>query len=320
MMTSFVAAIDDGIAYESSIKRRQANQKSTGHGVEVSAGTPAPNLFSIFNLNLKGNIEKKNNIEDSEEIELAKKHTEASLFMYLRGILHDYQLIKTIENTESFANIEHGSLIEVTGQILRSPLSTHLNTIFQLFEFFGVELPDNSKQAPPQTSTTTNPQRQKGVQQTQKQQATPDFITQIERLSKFGENDKTTQSTFIIKLLQRIREDLEHAKVKDVLMEPINMNQLSILIALSSEFLLPGSLENMLSGQFTVLGKVARKLVGEETINLYERSPSASFFNSQQQLKNAIIQMSAIAPSTKASGADIVKAPGLQIIPLAIFI
>ena len=69
MMTSFLAAIDDGIAYESNVRRRVANQRSSARGGEASAGTPSPTLFSIFNLNLRGNIEKKDNLEDSEEIE-----------------------------------------------------------------------------------------------------------------------------------------------------------------------------------------------------------------------------------------------------------
>lgn len=319
MMTSFLAAIDDGIAYGSSVRRKLANQRSSGRGAEANAGTTAPSLFSMFNLSFRGHIERQENIEDSEEIELARKHTEASLFMHLRGILHHRQLITTIEAIDSFNQVEHGSLIEVTGQISRSPLSSHLDAIFQYFEFFGVDLPDDYKQLT-QDPTSKSPQRQKGGNQPPKQQYLMDPIAQLEQIVRLGEQGSAVQNVFVLKLLQRIREDLEHTRVKDVVLQPVGAEELTVLIALSSEFLPPGTLENLLSGHFTVLGKVVRKLVGNETISLYDRSPRAALVNSQQDLKDAIAQAGSVASPTSISGGDIINAPGIQVIPLAIFV
>jgi hypothetical protein len=71
--------------------------------------------------------------------------------------------------------------------------------------------------------------------------------------------------------MQRLKDDLTKSNIIDVVMKLPGGGELSVVIALSSEFLPEGVFENLLSGHFTVLGKVSRVLDGEETISLYQR-------------------------------------------------
>ena len=58
--------------------------------------------------------------------------------------------------------------------------------------------------------------------------------------------------------MQRIREDLAKLKVVDAVMRPSSVDDLTVVMALALEFLPEGTFENLLSGDFSVLGKVTR--------------------------------------------------------------
>jgi hypothetical protein len=84
MMTSFVAALGDGVAYGSDITRIQQEQKDRGAEAEAGAGVPgAAILSSLFNFDLRGRITGNSSVGSNEEIMIIRKHTESSLFMRL---------------------------------------------------------------------------------------------------------------------------------------------------------------------------------------------------------------------------------------------
>ncbi len=121
MMTSFLAAIDDGIAYGRNVRTKQGTQQATGITGEGEAGVPKLGILSsVLSLSLRGKIENKATEDDSEEIELVKKHTEASLFMQLRSVLQQQNLIDIVQSESDLDEVVQGSLVEVSGQILLS--------------------------------------------------------------------------------------------------------------------------------------------------------------------------------------------------------
>jgi len=103
-------------------------------------------------------------------------------------------------------------------------------------------------------------------------------------------------------------------------MQPVSIPELKVLVGLSSEFLPEGSFENLLSGHFTVLGKVTRILEGEDKISLYQRTSSSYLMTN-----SAFNFAEALRPLQQAFGigavsSDEIEAPALQLLPLAIFV
>jgi hypothetical protein len=82
---------------------------------------------------------------------------------------------------------------------------------------------------------------------------------------------------------------------------------------LALEFLPEGTLENLLSGDFSVLGKVTRIVEGDEEISLYQRTVLSYLGSGDIDATFAQLrQNSALKLSENPSS---VKAPALQIMP-----
>lgn len=121
MMTSFVAALEDGIAYGSDVTRREDQRRSLGAGSEgqVGAGLPSMGIFStLLNIDLRGKISGEQAAGSGEEIKLVRRHTEASLFMSLRHTLINDNRILTINDIgdiHQLENAEQDYLVEIRG-------------------------------------------------------------------------------------------------------------------------------------------------------------------------------------------------------------
>jgi hypothetical protein len=305
MMTSFLAAIQDGIAYGSNVRLKQAVQRATGASGEGEVGVPSLGILSsVLNLSLRGKIEKRQTLDDNEEVDLVKKHTEASLFMQLRTILHEDGQIDIITDEGDLDSVEHGSLVEVTGQILRSPASEALDAAFRLMTMLGLKIPDE---------TPASPQRQVA----KKGGAGPNQ-PRVDALEELQQALERPTGDFTLRFMQRLKDDLTKSKIIDVVMKLPHGGNLSVVIALSSEFLPEGVFENLLSGHFTVLGKVVRVLEGEETLSLYQRSTLASMFS--DQMKQGVDTLQQNFSAGHSAGTELVRAPAIQLIPLAIFV
>lgn len=299
MMTSFLAALEDGVAYGADVRRRQQRQSTTaGSGDAPLAEPQASILASLFDFNLRGEITGNNAVGDSEEVTLIRKHTEASLFMRLRRLLQSNALLTEIDSVQLLPSIRHSSLVEITGQITRNPLSDILEAFSRFATFMGVAIP---------AGNSPKPQGSKSHQGNQRRQQLPG-----------GQAAAVSIDQPTLDLFSRMQKDMEESKVLDVVMHPMTIPDLTVVIALGVEFMQQGTLDYILSGNFTVLGKVSRVLKEDETINLFQRS-AFSFFDSS-------LVGSAFEGIQKSDGlnlskqASVVKAPALQIIPLAIYV
>jgi hypothetical protein len=317
MMTSFLAAIEDGVAFGSDVTRTQNKQKSLGAEGEGKAGIPTvPILSTLLNFDLRGKITTNGSTGSSEEIKLIRKHTESSLFMSLRHNLQASNSISKIQSIHDIDNLEHADLIEVTGHIFRSPLSEFLDGILRILGLFGIEAPNDENQSEPQkqqrkSKASTSTQRANTLQQ-----KTTNPLSEIEQFNSDPEK------AFILKMLNRMREDILSSKVVDVVMRPVGLGEedLSIVIALSLEFLTDSAFQTLLSGQFTVLGKVVQVLKDEGNISLYQRTTfsylDSSFVNTLLDSFKQQQQPFFSLPENPS----IVEAPVIQLIPLAVYV
>ena len=90
MMTSFVAALEDGIAYGSDVTQRGEQQRAVSGQGEARAGMFGLGIVSsLLSLDLRGKISGEKTTGETEEVKLVRKDTEASLFMRLRHVLQN---------------------------------------------------------------------------------------------------------------------------------------------------------------------------------------------------------------------------------------
>jgi len=98
MMTSFLAALEDGIAYGSDVLRREDQRQSSSK--EAAAGVGIPVLSTLFNFDLRGKITGVGEMGGGEEVKLVRRHTEASLFMRLRQTLLNRELLTKVTSAD----------------------------------------------------------------------------------------------------------------------------------------------------------------------------------------------------------------------------
>lgn len=310
MITSFLAALNDGISYGIDVTRKQDTQKTAGAEAEANAGTSGiPILSSLFNFDLRGKINENNSAGNSEEIKLIKKHTESSLFMSLRQTLKTQEIIKMPFSLQDLSIISHGDLIEITGQIYRSPLSEALDAIIRVLGLLGVDLSKEEPTNQGQTGASVRSQPKRGTAKQIQSVAPTDPIDQL---------FTNKQALFAIKMAERMRDDLIHSKVQDMLMKPSIASDFQVVAALSTEFLSDTSAQTLLSGEYTLLGKVSRVLTEDEELSLYQRT-TLSYINNKfmDTFIHSMKQQDFIYLREDLS---VVKAPLIQVIPLAIFV
>jgi hypothetical protein len=307
MMTSFLAALEDGVAYGSDIVRIQQEQRD--RSAEAGGGVSAPGvLSSLFNLDLRGRITGKATVGSNEEVTVIRKHTESSLFMSLRHTLKQRNLIENLDNlqdTRKLHSLKRTSLVEITGEISRSPLSEVLEAFSRFVNLAGPQMFEEHLDLDP-------------ADQLPGQELEGEPAASEEIISGNVENSTNSGNITLLELFNRIREDLSRSRVIDVVMKPSGTRNLTIVIALALEFLPEGTLETLLSGQFTVLGKLTRVLKKDEEINLHQRTVF-SFLDSSV-LDEPLEGLGAEAGLRLARNPSSVKAPAIQLLPLAIYV
>src|SRR4051794_39638601 len=121
MMISFLAALEDGVSYEENIQRRAGGRQAVRG--EASAGTRLPSFLSLLSFDLRGSLSGESDTDELEELQLVKRHTEASLFNRLRSALHEDGGVKVLdEEILSPGEVVPGMIVEANGVVVRNPL------------------------------------------------------------------------------------------------------------------------------------------------------------------------------------------------------
>jgi hypothetical protein len=305
MLTSFVAALEDGVAYGSDVTRREESRK--GSAKEGQAGVGVPILSTLFNLDLRGKITSANDLNSGEEVTMVRRHTEASLFMKLRQTLKEKGYVTQIDTVGDLESLDckgFNTLVEVSGQIYRSPLSETLEALFRIMSMLGIEIPaiGQDKQAKQSGKVQQN---RRNKQQSQQNTASEDPFSLDE------------ESILGLQIAQRIKQDLEESKTLDVILYPEDDKNFTVVLSLLLDALSVGALDNLLSGRFTVLGKVTRRIQGDEQINLYQRSVLRYFMN--DDFFSVFEKLGEDADLDLPDNPSSINSPALQLMPLAIY-
>lgn len=120
--------------------------------------------------------------------------------------------------------------------------------------------------------------------------------------------------------LAAMKKEFEHESIQTYIIEPQRLQDHSILVSLFAEYIRDRSGRELPYGEFTVLGKVIRKVEGDETIDLLKSSAfSAINDNVLGVLLNAL-EMQGNQTFKMPNIITKVKSPALQVIPIAVYI
>jgi hypothetical protein len=210
--------------------------------------------------------------------------------------------VNDIGDLERLRDAEQDYLVEVRGQLFRSPFNEALEAVFRVMGMFGVELPEDR----PARAQTGGGGRRRNRGQSQQRGAPA--------ATEFGLDNEALQG---LQLMKRIREDLAQSKVLDMIMIPSAIENLTMVISLAQEFLPDGSVDNLLSGDYSVLGKVTRVVEGDDDINPYQRTVFRLLDSDTLDAVFAGIQQEGVF--TLPDHPSHIKAPALQLLPMAIY-
>ncbi len=284
MMVSFLAAIDGGVAYEDESTRRTSAGAERAREGTGRIGVPV--LSSFLRLDLGGKIAHRDRDEESEEVRVVRQHTEASLFNLLRQHLVDAGSITRIASLDELSGLDSGSLVEITGEIVGNPLQQLVSLFTQLMPYMGLD-ETSLRRSGRSRRKSGNPAAGQGAAD--------------------GHDE--------LRMLLQMRDDLAAATVQDVVLDAEFMKA---VLTPSTEFFSGGTVDYLLAGRFTALGKVTRVLEKDDSINLVRRTVlgaagptlASTLINDIKNTDQLFLEVSD----------PIIESPAIQLLPLAIFV
>lgn len=127
MMTAFLASLEGGISEETSIEGKTTNSKEKSG--KVSFGIKVSELISsLVGANAEADLSRKVSDNLESQYKSTIKFPNATLFIRLRNLLAEQNVIKKIDSLKSFDKVSIGDIIEVQG-LTKSPPSFELRNI-----------------------------------------------------------------------------------------------------------------------------------------------------------------------------------------------
>jgi hypothetical protein len=302
MLVSFLAALDDGINFQSEVAEKSGSTRRRVSEAGLQARLPS--LASLLGLGLSGSgkYSREGSDEESAESKFVREHTASSLFNIFRQRLASATsgILRAVDSN-SFEEISPGNLVEVTGEIKGNPLRQVVDLFSALAPLMGIPLEDSTPDEQPSPAVSRRKQGRSGNPAVRSTQPAPP-----------DEEDGLRETAQIMRTLIR---DAARSPVIDLLMS--TGADLSTVLTVSRAYLSEEAEAYLLGGCFTVLGKVTEVLRSGDGINLLRRT--ALGFGGEELSGNIFQGLSDLGPGFTLADPK-VNSPALQILPLAIYI
>jgi hypothetical protein len=282
MMINFLAAIEDGVSYDVNVSRSRDRKGKTAGEAEGKVGLPS--LLGLLPFDLRGRLSGEFEGQNSEELQLVKQHTEASLFNKLRNALLDAGAIRQLGPTLDPSSVETGEIVEVAGHVVRNPLAEILALFDRMFPMFENQ---------PGSAVTSTGRRNK--------QAPP------------GQSD-AAQKTMGIQYMHWISDDLKSANTQDALLKVGTEH--TLVLTLRRDFGTGAALDDLLGANVSVLAKVSDCVPAGTEINLLRRSVLGYVTNVDEMFRDLAATQELNLELTEGR----IGGPTLQLVPLAMFV
>lgn len=335
MMVSFLAALRDGVGFENTVTRR--DQRSAIRDREASGKVRLPPLASLFGLEASGRMAAKAGEESSEEVQVVRQHTAASLFNALHAALLEDELLKTVGDAADLVAVRPGDVVEISGEFIGNPLEPVLTFFRQAAPYFEMvrepsELPEvdlsvlrlemarleartqDLGERARQAERSGNPAvkgRAKALRE-EASEAQQQAARGGELLKGAAAREEQEQA---MKILTQVSEELADTPVQDTVIEA---GDLQAVLTMSAEFFTDATRAHLRAGVFRAVGKVTRVLSEADEINLLRRTVLGA---AQPEVGRDMLRSTVDEESLRLETYDpIITAPAVQILPLAVFI
>lgn len=298
MMVSFLAALDDGVAYTSEVAERVVSSKEREGEGALRAGLPSLAQWLGLSISAEGKYRRRSSDDESVEAKLVREHTSASLFNILRQRLLATNRAKRIETSADLPSVEVGDLVEVRGTIAGDPLRRFLALMAAVAPYMGWEAdPD----------VAVGPTKPTGAGKGRRPSSVPSRITST------ADEGLDTKSIYRI-----LMADVAKSKVVDLSLT-LDSGE-NVILTASNEYITDAAVEYMLAGSFTALGKVTQILGAGDSVSLLRRTVfNVLDASGQSTTADAFGGLASMMPGMDFSTLE-VTGPGLQVLPLAIFV
>lgn len=224
---------------------------------------------------------KVNNQQTSEE-EIEKIHTPSSLFNNLKSRLFKEKMIVKIDSEKQFNNLKTGDFIEISGTLSQNPLISVMDKMTSIMELTSIFSKDGTGR-------------------------------------KAKENNLNNKN--IISQMNGFSESLKGNGMVDLICD-VNINSYSFkcVLPVNMDYFFNRNANEIIDGNFKILGKVTKKCIGDDKINLL-RNTSLTLMK-ESTLVNLLTSFN-MDDNEDIDFGDVqafISAPALLIIPIAIYI
>jgi hypothetical protein len=294
MMVSFLAALDDGVAYTSEVAERLASTREGEGDAAVKAGMPSLAQWLGLTLSAEGKYRRRSSKDESVEAKLVREHTSASLFNILRQRLVATPSMKSLGPNADLSDVQVGDLVEVRGTINGDPLRRVMAFMTAIAPYLGWDLDGESKPA-----VKSAPPRRKGQPPHSQAPAPREDLESVE-------------------MIRILKADIAKSTVLDLVMTLQDGRH--VVLSASNEYMTAATEQYMLAGSFSALGKVTQVLQAGEKVSLLRRTVFAIMEATGQSVAEDVFSGLQNAMPGQDFSNLAVSGPGLQVLPLAIYI
>jgi hypothetical protein len=223
--------------------------------------------------------------------------------------LYETDAIKLISNDESWNNINESEFIELQGKFIPNPI---VNSLMRFDSLFDMLIRFSEQKLIPPFDTLDNPPIPPNLHGKQIQNYKKELKKNAEKQLKDFKSLKD--------MLNGIKEDLETNKdFQKYVIEVKNLSDHKIVTYLFNEFMRDRAGAELPYGEFKIIGKVVRKIEGNESIDLLEGTALGLSDEMIESLKTPLKDMEGGQFKIPEIFTE-VKSPAMQIIPIAIFV
>ncbi len=303
-LLDLLASMEDGFSTASKRITRDNQSEANEISGEGSFGIKA---YSLLKLGLKGSVGKKSTDTSENEQEEERFHTYGSLMNRLIKNLYETGVVKLVNDKKSWDSVNESDFIELQGKFIPNPIVNSLmkfNSLFEMITLFGEQ-----KLIPPFNDFNKIPVPQDlSIKEANK----------FRRAEMKKAEDQLKGFKSIINMINGLIENSENENFQKYVIEVENLQDHKIVSYLFHEFMRDRAGAELPYGKFKIIGKVVRKIEGNEAIDLLEGTVLGL---SDEMIDSLKIPLKNMGGKFKIPEIFTeVEAPAMQIIPIAIFV
>lgn len=238
-----LASLEDGFAHMYSVQTSKTEGANEGKAIE--AGIGVNNIFSLLSVKLQGSGKKETSNTNVSSRSEERVHTPTSLFTTLLDKLEGLDVINDIASLESIEQINTGTFVRFSGRLSQNPITVWLEAFSKIMEIMKVFQPEQQQGGG----------KNKGKGSAQSRNADPTMVQ-----------------------IQSLLTTIKSSEPYDILCKIHNNDSEKAVIQVSNGFFTNKNTNEIIDGNFTVLGKIVKVASDDDPINLL-RNTNLSFLN-----------------------------------------